>query len=313
MKKFVKIAAALVLAALLAACVGKEDPPKMPVSEGGKTGGGKIVGKDIRMEDITDFYYTEENINYDAYYQRYRFYAEDGKHMFFHETRERKDDYGPCTEEDTTLIGTVELTKDQWTEFTELVKNGIVTAEKDSAESGGTGPWLYLYWKNDKGKYQEFSFESYGTEGKFEEFCRSLASNTAVESNTEKEEDMTPIPVVGVRVGDRFFTISMEDNSSAGAFIDEVSSQELTVKMHDYGSFEKVGDLPFDLPVNDEKITTVPGDLILYQGRQITIYYDENTWDFTRLGRLNATPEEIREVFGGREEITAEFTVEWTE
>ncbi|MCR5502746.1 MAG: hypothetical protein K6F53_07040 [Lachnospiraceae bacterium] len=124
---------------------------------------------------------------------------------------------------------------------------------------------------------------------------------------------MTPIPVVGVRVGDRFFTISMEDNSSAGAFIDEVSSQELTVKMHDYGSFEKVGDLPFDLPVNDEKITTVPGDLILYQGRQITIYYDENTWDFTRLGRLNATPEEIREVFGGREEITAEFTVEWTE
>ena len=51
-----------------------------------------IVGTDIGLDEITDFYYTEENINYDAYYQRYRFYVEDGKHLFFHETRERKDD-----------------------------------------------------------------------------------------------------------------------------------------------------------------------------------------------------------------------------
>lgn len=83
--------------------------------------------------------------------------------------------------------------------------------------------------------------------------------------------------------------------------------------MHDYGSFEKVGNLPWKLPTNDEEITTEPGDLILYQGDKITVYYDENTWNFTKLGRLNATSEEIKEVFGDKDEITASFFLEWTE
>jgi len=73
--------------------------------------------------------------------------------------------------------------------------------------------------------------------------------------------------------------------------------------MHDYGNFEKVGNLPWDLPRNDEKITTQPGDLILYNGNKITVYYDENTWDFTKLGTLNASEEEIRKVFGGEGDI----------
>ena len=83
--------------------------------------------------------------------------------------------------------------------------------------------------------------------------------------------------------------------------------------MHDYGNFEKVGELPWSITRSDSEITTRPGDLILYQGNQITIYYDENTWNFTRLGRLDATEEEIKEAFGGKENITVEFYAEWTE
>ena len=147
-------------------------------------GGGSLfskemtVGKDIAADDITDFYYTKENINYGAFYQRYRFYVEDGKHLFFHETRQRPDDYGPCTEEDTTLTGTVELTEDQWDSFFELVSGGTVTARKESTESGGSGPWLYLYWKNDKSKYQQYSFASYGAQQEFEEFCLALTQRS---------------------------------------------------------------------------------------------------------------------------------------
>lgn len=169
MKRFLTAIFLLLLVALPAGCGAKEEAADMPLFSGEMT-----VGKDIRIEDITDFYYTEENINYDAYYQRYRIYLEDGKHMFFHETRERKDDYGPCTEDDTTLIGTVELTDDQWSQFTDLISGGTVKAREDSADAGGSGPWLYLYWKDDKGVYQVFSFDSYGTEVKFEEFCRGL-------------------------------------------------------------------------------------------------------------------------------------------
>ena len=70
----------------------------------------------------------------------------------------------------------IELSDNQWEKFCDLVKGGTVKAREDSTDSGGTGPWLYLYWKNDKSKYQQFSFDSYGTEIKFKEYCESLIS-----------------------------------------------------------------------------------------------------------------------------------------
>jgi len=85
------------------------------------------------------------------------------------------------------------------------------------------------------------------------------------------------------------------------------------LELHDYGSFEKVGPLPWDLPRNDESITTVPGDVILYQGNQITIYYDENTWNFTRLAKIgNVTKDELLEVFGPGN-VTVTCWIEWNE
>ena len=136
-------------------------------------------------------------------------------------------------------------------------------------------------------------------------------------SSDDEKYDMTPMPIVFVRVGDNAFTVDLEDNSSAEAFFEKINGDGLTVDMHDYGGFEKVGDLPWELPVNDEEITTKPGDIILYQGNKITIYYGENTWNFTKLGELRGgTEEDIaewKEAFGGKDDITAEFMVEWTE
>ena len=88
--------------------------------------------------------------NYDAYYQRYRFYVEDGQHFFFNETRERKDDYGPCTEKDTTQKRTIKLTDDQWMQFCNLVNGGTVKAREESEDSGAykrrfRRGWKYIY------------------------------------------------------------------------------------------------------------------------------------------------------------------------
>ncbi len=129
----------------------------------------------------------------------------------------------------------------------------------------------------------------------------------------DNQEDMTPNAFVTIRVGDQVFSADLADNSSADAFFEKLKDGDIKVEMHDYGNFEKVGDLPWELPTNDEEITTKPGDLILYQGNKITVYYDENTWNFTKLGSLNGTSEEIKEVFGGKDNITAEFFLEWTE
>ncbi|MBQ6019603.1 MAG: hypothetical protein IJL26_05415 [Clostridia bacterium] len=138
----------------------------------------KVVGDDIQAEDITEFVYTFENINYNAKYRRYRFFTEDGKYLFFHETRERPDEYGPTTPEDTTASGTVELTGEEWDSFFETLRGGTVRKRKDGTETGGYGPWTYLYWKNDKNKYRQFEFRDPSARFAFEALCVSLAERS---------------------------------------------------------------------------------------------------------------------------------------
>ncbi len=141
----------------------------------GKNTKATVTNKKIPVEDITEFYYTRENINFDAFYQRYRFYKENGRYMFFHETREKPGEYGPTTEEDATYTGTLELSEDEWRSFLEFLKDGTVSVKNDSGESGSSGPWTFIYWKNDKGKYRKFDFPSYDASCKFEDFCSALS------------------------------------------------------------------------------------------------------------------------------------------
>ncbi|MBE6016819.1 MAG: hypothetical protein E7233_04295 [Lachnospiraceae bacterium] len=111
--------------------------------------------------------------------------------------------------------------------------------------------------------------------------------------------------------GDITFHADFEDNSSAKALVEKLKEGPITVDMHDYGSFEKVGPLPWDLPRNDESITTSAGDVILYNGSNITIYYDHNTWDFTKLAKIpDVTGEELLETFGDGN-VSVTFSLEW--
>ena len=116
-----------------------------------------------------------------------------------------------------------------------------------------------------------------------------------------------------MEVNGRIFYPEPADNPSAEAFLEKLEEGELTVSLHDYGDFEKVGPLPWELVRSDEEITTEPGDIILYQGNQITVYYDVNTWNFTRLAKINyVTREELLEALGsGDAEVS--FWLEWSE
>jgi len=119
-------------------------------------------------------------------------------------------------------------------------------------------------------------------------------SETLEESTTQEETDQ-----MYIHVGDTVLTATLANNSSAEALRDLLKKGPLTIDMSDYGNFEKVGPLGTSLPRNDEQITTSPGDIILYQSNQITIYYDQNSWNFTRLGRINdITGQRLREILG---------------
>ena len=133
------------------------------------------------------------------------------------------------------------------------------------------------------------------------------------EVTTDMTEKHTPTATLVIRVGEKRFYAVLEDNSSARALVEKLSPEPLTLTMEEYGGFEKVGDLPWTLPRNDRRITTVPGDVILYQGDKITLYYGENTWNFTRLARVgNATREELLAALGEGDAVV-EFSLEWSE
>lgn len=70
------------------------------------------------------------------------------------------------------------------------------------------------------------------------------------------------------------------------------------VTLEDYGNFEKTGKLGFDLPTNDQELTAKSGDIMLYQGDQISIFYDENTWSYTKLGHIEMNEAELRALLG---------------
>lgn len=101
-----------------------------------------------------------------------------------------------------------------------------------------------------------------------------------------------------IETGGRVFYADFEDNSSAEALKENLKGGSITLSMRDYGGFEKVGDLPFSLVTNDEDITTSAGDVILYQGSQLTIYYDVNTWNFTRVAKIRGADSSLKEQLG---------------
>ena len=102
-----------------------------------------------------------------------------------------------------------------------------------------------------------------------------------------------------ITVGDYELSATFADNSSAEEFRELLVQGPVTVEMEDYGGFEKVGSLGRSLSTNDRRITTEPGDVILYQGNSITIYYDTNTWSFTLLGRIQGlSQEDLKDILG---------------
>ena len=82
------------------------------------------------------------------------------------------------------------------------------------------------------------------------------------------------------------FPATFADNQGAEALADLLTDAPLTLSLEDYGGFEKVGSLGQSLPTSNTHITTQSGDIMLYQGNQIVLFYGSNSWSYTRLGQV---------------------------
>ena len=91
---------------------------------------------------------------------------------------------------------------------------------------------------------------------------------------------------MNITINGKTVSCQLVDNSSTRALLAQLEKGDITYEADDYGNFEKVGYIGFSLPQNNESITTTAGDVILYQGNNICLYYGTNSWSFTRLGKI---------------------------
>ena len=92
---------------------------------------------------------------------------------------------------------------------------------------------------------------------------------------------------MNVQVGDVVFSATLEENEAVSALVEMMRESPVVIQMSDYSGFEKVGPLGTSLPTSNSQTTTQAGDIVLYNGNQIVIFYGSNSWSYTRLGHID--------------------------
>ena len=131
----------------------------------------------------------------------------------------------------------------------------------------------------------------------------SLIACTAVSGDDSVNDS------VKVQINEDIFDVELENNSAAQELIKELEKGNITVNATEYGGFEKVGELGFSLPASDENINTEPGDIVLYQGDKVSLFYGSHSWSYTKLGKIeNISSNALKEVLGSGN-VTLEFSL----
>jgi hypothetical protein len=134
------------------------------------------------------------------------------------------------------------------------------------------------------------------------ETSETTAQTEETTTVTEAEISMT------LKIGEREVQVTWEDNDSVDD-LKKLAASGLTIKMSMYGGFEQVGPIGQSIARDDEQISTVPGDIVLYSGDQIVVFYGSNSWAYTRLGKINMSEDELTELLGNGD-VTITLSVE---
>jgi len=122
-----------------------------------------------------------------------------------------------------------------------------------------------------------------------------LAGLSAIAENTTTEEGDNDMQMM---IGETPVTVVWEDNASVEA-LKALAAEGLTIEMSMYGGFEQVGSIGQSLPRDDQQTTTTSGDIVLYSGNQLVVFYGSNSWAYTRLGHItDQTPAQMKALLG---------------
>ena len=100
-----------------------------------------------------------------------------------------------------------------------------------------------------------------------------------------------------MKIGDTSVDVTWEDNDSIKE-LNKLAESGLSISMSLYGGFEQVGSIGQSIARNDVQMTTQSGDIVLYSGNQLVVFYGSNSWSYTKLGKINLSHKELEELLG---------------
>ena len=128
---------------------------------------------------------------------------------------------------------------------------------------------------------------------------KKISTNTNIENMQNEPKGEKLMNKINIEVNEKTLIVELEDNPSAEALVEKLKDGDIVIQAQEYGNFEKVGSLGLTLPREDENITTEAGDLVLYQGNQISLFYNSNSWSYTKLGKVsNVSKIELKNILG---------------
>lgn len=142
-------------------------------------------------------------------------------------------------------------------------------------------------------------------------FLSACGGDKATESSTgEQMPEEKSEKILQLKIGDTAVEVAWEENESVEALKKLCEKEPLTIQMSMYGGFEQVGPIGTGLPSNDVQTTTTSGDIVLYSGNQMVVFYGSNIWEYTKLGHITNQDEAGMKELLGKGNITITIKME---
>lgn len=129
-----------------------------------------------------------------------------------------------------------------------------------------------------------------------------IPSDTTPSDNTFTDDYELMNKTIVFKIANTELDVYCLDNNSVKE-LKKLAKDGLTINMSKYGGFEQVGSIGSTLPSADTRITTNPGDIVLYSSNQIVLFYDSNTWSYTKLGHINLSKSELTDLLGDEDVV----------
>lgn len=121
----------------------------------------------------------------------------------------------------------------------------------------------------------------------------------------------TNVMTMNITIGGVTQTVTLAANAATEALVEKLQNGPVTLSLDTNGDFEIWGPLGFSLPASNEHINCQPGDVVLYSGSNICIFYGSNSYSYTRLGRIEGlTASELKTFLkGGQSDIAVKLSL----